>query len=61
MTSLKSNFIKLGIVLSMIVVVLVALSLSLATSYDAAVAEKTASSQYSSSGFKGGPIPGPTQ
>lgn len=61
MTSLKSNFIKLGFVLTIVVAVLVTLSLGLATRYDAAIAEKTGSSQYSAFGFNGGPIPGPTQ
>ncbi|MDX1489970.1 MAG: hypothetical protein R3332_01675 [Pseudohongiellaceae bacterium] len=61
MSTLKSNFLKLGFVLMMVVVLLVTLSLSLAASYDKAIAEKTSNSSSmqnaSNTKFDGGPIP----
>ena len=52
MGSLKSNFIKLGFVLTMVVVLLVALSLTLATSFD----ESRAGNHTISIGSNGGSI-----
>jgi len=57
MTSLKSNFIKLLIVLSMVVVLLVTLSLSLASSFREATAQSSAHSQNIAIGFSGDPMP----
>lgn len=60
MNSLKSNFIKLGIVLTMVVVLLVTLSMLLATSYYNATGAQFESNQNNAIGFQGGPIPAPT-
>lgn len=57
MTSLKSNFIKLGIVLTMVVILLVTLSLSLASSFRSATADNSAESQNIAMGFNGEPMP----
>ncbi len=56
MDSLKSNFIKLGIVLIMVVVLLVGLSLSLATSFRSATADNSAYAQNIAIGFHNGPV-----
>ena len=57
MTSLKSNFIKLLIVLTMVLVLLVALSLSLASSFREATAQTTSHPQNIAIGFNGEPMP----
>lgn len=57
MTSLKSNFIKLGIVLTMVVILLVTLSLSLASSFRSATADHSPPAQNIAIGFNGDPMP----
>ncbi len=57
MNSLKSNFIKLGIVLTMVVVLLITLSMSLAASFREATAANTPHSQNIAIGFNGEPMP----